>query len=694
MMSTFSTSTIFFLLGCFLLGGLYAWLLYTSKSGLKRKHNIGFAALRTLLVAIIAFLLVAPLLKFTQYTLQKPVIIIGQDNSTSIKQVEPNGFDQQAYQRNFKELQKKLSEKFDVQTYHFGAQIGKGLDFSYKAKLTDADAFLKKIKEEYINRNVGAVILATDGIFNKGANPLYGLQGLKSPVYTIALGDTIPKRDAVITSLNYSNIVYLNDSFTAEVQVKVFDGDGETAQLSLVYNGKVVQKQSVAVKGKAFVKTIPIKVKADRVGLQKFTIEIAPLKNEITTKNNSQTFYVEVIDGSQKVLLAAAAPHPDLAVLKEAISSNKHFEVTLALADKLNNIKLQGFDVIILYQLPDASNLYTTFISNLQAIRKPLWFILGGQTNLAGFNQMQNAVSLNLANGGLQEIYPVKGQNFTNFSLAQSDEKVISGLDPLLSPFGRLNVSANTTAVLDQRIGKIDTKLPLLFFANENDQKLGFLLGEGLWRWKLNEAQSVDSTGFVKDLISKTIQYLAVKDDKRRFRIVPSKPNYEESEEVYLNATLYNKSYQPINEPEVNLVLKNQQGKNFNYVFSKSALGYQLNIGNLPPGSYSFTGNTLLGKEKLLAIGGFYVTPLLAEYRQTTADHRLLNAMAQQSGGKMFMPKNLLQIVNEVSKNDNIKTVSYEDRRYVELINVKWLLALILALLSTEWFLRKRNGEV
>ncbi|MBC7418485.1 MAG: hypothetical protein H7325_10045 [Pedobacter sp.] len=696
MISTFSTATFFFLLGCLLLGVLYARVLYTSKSSLDKKFKIILAAIRTLLVAIIAFLLFAPLLKFTEYTLQKPILIIGQDNSLSVRQVEPNGFDQQAYQRNFKALQKALSKKFDVETYHFGDQIGAGFDFSYNAKVTDATAFLQKIKEEYVNRNIGSVILATDGIFNKGSNPLYGLENLRSPVYTIALGDTIPKRDVVVASVNYNNIVYLNDGFTAKVQVKVFEGDGETAQLRLASNGKVIQRQNIVIKEKAFVRTISLKIKADKVGLQKFTVEINPLKNEITTKNNSQTFYVEVIDGSQKVLLAAGVPHPDLVVLKEAISSNKHFEVTLALADKLKDIKLQAFDVIILYQLPvpDGNNLYKTFLSNLRATRKPIWFIVGGQTDIAGFNQLQKSVSLANTNGSLQEIYPVIEQDFTGFNLTQGNEKIINSLDPLLSPFGRLKVAANTSAVLDQRIGKINTKSPLLFFSNQNQQKFGFLMGEGLWRWKLNEAQNGDSTGFVKDLISKTVQYLAAKDDKRRFRIAPSKPNYEENEEVYLNATLYNESYQPINKPEINLVLKNQEGKSFNYVFSKSELGYQLNMGSLLPGNYTFTGNTTLGKEKLAAIGGFYVTPILAEYRQTTADHRLLNAMAKQSGGKMFMPENLLKIADEVSKNDNIKTISYEDRRYVELINVKWLFALILALLSIEWFLRKRNGEI
>lgn len=694
MISSFSPISFLFFLGCLLLGALYAWTLYSGRTSLTRNYKRWFGAIRMVLVTLIAFLLFAPLLKFTQYTLQKPIVIIGQDNTISIKQVEPAGFDKQIYQRDLVTLQKRLSEKFDVQTCHFGDKIGEGFDFSYIGKFTDGDAFLKKIKEEYANRNVGAVILATDGIFNKGANPTYEAQNLKSPIFTIALGDTIPERDAVVATVNYNNIVYLKDTFIAEVQIKVFGGDGEVLKLRLNSNGKTIQTQEIPIKGKSFVKNIPIKITADKIGLQKFTVAIEPLKDEITTKNNSQTFYVEVIDGSQKVLLAAAAPHPDLAVIREAVASNRNFEVTLALAEKLNDIKIEDFDVIILYQLPEESSLYQAFLNKVAASKKPLWFIVGGQTNSLRFNQMQKAVNISGSNGSLQELYPILGQNFTNFSLPQGDEKTIGILDPLLSPFGKFTFSLNATSVLNQRIGKVDTKLPLLFFDNENGQKLGFLMGEGLWRWKLDEAQNGDTTQFVKNLITKTVRYLAVKDDKRRFRLQASKPNYDENEDVSIAGTLYNESYQPINGPEVDLVLKNQDGKDFNYVMSKSGLGYQVTVGNLPPGSYSFTGTTIVGKDKLIAIGGFYVTPILAEYKQTTANHQLLNTLAQQSGGKMYMPSNMLKIIDALMKNENIKTISYEDRKFVELIHIKWLFALILALLSTEWFLRKRNGEV
>ncbi|MOA69283.1 hypothetical protein D3C78_1973870 [compost metagenome] len=58
------------------------------------------------------------------------------------------------------------------------------------------------------------------------------------------------------------------------------------------------------------------------------------------------------------------------------------------------------------------------------------------------------------------------------------------------------------------------------------------------------------------------------------------------------------------------------------------------------------------------------------------------------------MPQDLLNLKDAIKGNEQIKTLTYEDRRYEELINFKWLFALIMALLTIEWFFRKRSGEI
>ncbi|MEH3112808.1 hypothetical protein [Pedobacter terrae] len=690
----FSGTAILSFLGCLALGVLYAWLLYRGNKNLDRKLHYGLTALRIIVVTTIAWLIFAPLIKTLNYTLDKPVIIIGQDNSLSAGQIKAAGFDQKLYEQNLEKLRDKLAGKYEVKTLHFGEQVADGFDFKNQGKLTDASAFFQKIRDEYINRNVGAVVLATDGIFNHGGNPLYSVNQINAPIYTIALGDSIPKRDVLISNVNYNNIVYLDDDFTVEVQVQAFQSDGESTLLMVSQNGTKIAQQSVLFKGTSFVKTVPIKIHAGKIGVQKYTIQLGTLPNEITARNNTQTFYVEVIDGRQKVLVAAAAPHPDLGVLKEAISLNKHYEAKLALADDINATDPSKFDLIVLYQLPDVQHISSGFLKKLSGLKKPIWYILGAQSNVNAFNQIQNQVNLSSADGSVQEVYADFANGFTSFNLIDEYKKQFSSFDPLLSPFGRLTVNTGIIPVFNQRIGKVRTQQPLLFFANENGLKNGYLMGEGLWRWKLAEAENEAPQSVLNDLISKTVQYLSVKDDKRRFKVYTAKAAYDENESIQFNATLYNESYQAVNEPEVNLQVKNEAGKLFSYTFSKTETTYQLDAGAMPAGNYSYVANTELGGKKYMASGSFYVNALIAEYQQTTANHQLLNTMSKQSNGKLFMPENLLAIADEILENENIKTISYEDRKYDELINMKWLFALMMILLGTEWFLRKRNGEL
>ena len=152
--------------------------------------------------------------------------------------------------------------------------------------------------------------MASDGIFNRGGNPLYELNKIKAPVYTIAMGDTIAKRDVLISNINYNNLAYLDNEFTLDIQVEAFESRGETANITVAENGAVVKKQSLNIDANSFVKDVQLKLKANKIGVQKYTVNILPLKNEITIKNNSQTIFIEVIDAKQKILLASAMPQP------------------------------------------------------------------------------------------------------------------------------------------------------------------------------------------------------------------------------------------------------------------------------------------------------------------------------------------------------------------------------------------------
>ena len=101
-----------------------------------------------------------------------------------------------------------------------------------------------------------------------------------------------------------------------------------------------------------------------------------------------------------------------------------------------------------------------------------------------------------------------------------------------------------------------------------------------------------------------------------------------------------------------------------------------------------------MGIQKYTAKGSIFINPLVAEFQQTIANHHLLYQLSSQTNGKMYSPDQLSALKDELLKNENIKTISYEDRKYEELINFKWLFVLIILLLSAEWLLRKRNAAL
>lgn len=248
--------------------------------------------------------------------------------------------------------------------------------------------------------------------------------------------------------------------------------------------------------------------------------------------------------------------------------------------------------------------------------------------------------------------------------------------------------------MLKQQIGKIETDRPLLILSKEAETKTGVLAGEGIWRWRLEDFMENGSHATVDGLVIKVVQTLSGKEDKRRFRVYPARSAFDESETVTINGELYNEAYELINTPDASLVIRDAKNKAYPFLFSKTGNTYTLNAGTLPPGEYSFASTVTLGKENFKATGKFAVNSQLVELRRTTADHQLLFMLASQSNGELLYPSALNTLPDKIKKNELVKTISYEDSRFREMIDIRVLCLIILALLSLEWFFRKRSGQL
>ena len=681
---------LWFILFCIVAGIFYAGILYYHEKKLSELSLWKvwlMAAFRFSAVTILSFLLLSPLLKTVNREVEKPIIIVAQDNSESLVAGKDSLFYKKEYKQNLQKLIDELNDKYEVRLYSFAEKIKEltvADSLTFNEKQTDISAMFNEIETRYSNRNIGAMILASDGLYNKGANPVYSSDKIKVPVYTIALGDTTIKKDVILVKIEHNRLAYLGNKFPMEIIVNAKQLNGKATTLSVTKGGALLFTQTINFNSDAFTTTIPVLLEAKETGLQRYTIKLSTLPEEVNAINNISTVFIDVLDTRQKVLILASAPHPDIAAIKESIEGNQNYEVESFTTDNFDK-PLKKYNLLILHQVPNSTNSAKKIIDEINLSGLPVWVFSGASTIL------KKDLSILSSSQKTNECEAVLEENFPLFTISDELRKAIKYFPALVCPYGTYPAGKSSNVLFYQRIGIVDTKNPLLVFNTEGENKTAIFSGEGIWKWRLQDFASNGNHNLFDELISKTVQYLSVKVDRSYFKII-SKNNFFENEAIELEAEVYNESYELINEPEINLTIINSENKKFLYTFSKTATAYRLNAGMMPMGEYKFEAKVKVGAKIYTQQGSFSVSPLQVELTNTIADHQLLYSLSDKHDGEMIYPDALKVIAEKLNSRTDIKSVSYSQKKLSDLINLKWIFFLLLALLSFEWFIRKRNG--
>jgi len=660
----------YFVLLCLLVGAAYAaGLYYVGHRRFDKGINTLLAGLRFVAMSAIALLLLAPVAKRTVHERQKPLLVLVDDCSESVRMSADSSF-------SLLDLWYKVWEKDDLKENCRMSYIGNGSNVGQ----TDLSAMMLEVPPD-----AAAIVLASDGIHNRGPQPTTTAERLGVPVYTVALGDTTPRCDAALSNIRYNRIAYLGNAFPVEITIGAHRLKGRTAQLTVADGrGKKVAQQQVAYGDDDFSSTMTFSIPAEAKGLQKYVVSLSLVEGEVEPTNNVQTLYVDVIDGRRKVVIVGNAPHPDLAALKRAVESNPNYEAEVMLADN-GKLKVESdVSLAILHNLPSATHQIPKELENL-----PQVFVIGTQTDLPRFNALHTGLEIVSKVKKSSEVTAVYNDRFSLFNYDASDGEALEQLPPLDAPFGEAKASASLQSLLTARLGSIDTRQPLVAAQAQGYQHKVFVWGEGLWKWRLTDYLNNSSHEHFDRLVSQIINFTAITDQRERF-IVETERHYSDYDNIMVSAQLYNDAYEPFNTPNATFSLKGDSVKGaFN--FTRSGDNYSLTLGRLPEGLYRYTAQTQYNGETLTTEGSFAVEALHLEQANLTADHALLRSISAITGGKMYYPDQLSELSDELSA---FKPIIYTHTRYSELLNLPWVLVLIILLLGAEWVLRKYHGEI
>jgi len=153
-------------------------------------------------------------------------------------------------------------------------------------------------------------------------------------------------------------------------------------------------------------------------------------------------------------------------------------------------------------------------------------------------------------------------------------------------------------------------------------------IGEGFWRWRLEEFSSTEKTELFDDAFSKLVQYLSTLDDKRKFRFFPTQNEFTDAMSVTFEGQVYNDLYEKVYGNKIDLTLRNDQGKATNFNYTLSPGGERYSVGGLKEGTYIYSASTEINSKKETVSGQFSVVAQNIESQNLVADFGLLKKLA------------------------------------------------------------------
>lgn len=687
----FEHSYWFFIL-CFLAGTGYAFLLYYKhKAPWSNRVTWQLFALRAVLIALLAGLLVGPFIKIIQNQFEKPKVVIVIDNSLSLKIVE-DSVSLYNYMAGLKQLASRLDNSgyelrfrtFDEEHTSLNAPV------TFEWQTTDLNALFRSVQNDFEGTNLGAVVLLSDGIYNQGISPTF--TQFTFPVYPIGIGDTISKQDLVIKNVMYNRLSYQGNRFPVIAEVFNEGYMGIPVKISVSRNNQELASETITFSRNNQLKKAEFFLDAEEVGLQRYTVKLEGMPDEFTYVNNTRHVFVDIIDGKQQILIMAASPHPDIKAIVSAIETNDNYNVELFIPGIYEFPEaIQDIDLVIYHQIPDSKRLTDTYVERIKEQKIPEFYIVGSQTNISALNKAIAPVRINSLHNQGDLVTAIYYPQFSFFGLSGELVEFLSSFPPVRVPFGQIYADIESNVLLRQRVGSVETGRPLLLFRNADDKKTGIMFGEGIWQWKLFDYAKNKNNTMSDELILKSIQYLTTRDDKRKFRVFPRINEFFDNEPVILEAEAYNSLYEVIYDVKIDITITGDTNRSADYTFITSKNNSSFTIRDLAPGIYTFQARAVINGQPHKISGEFAVKEMDIEAVNLTADHHLLRELAIKSGGQFYFPSQLDELESALIRNKP-PDVIHSSERFFPLINLIWVFFILLALITAEWFIRKYQG--
>ena len=677
-------------------------------------------AIRFMTLATILFLLTEPLVQREESIVTEPMLVIAVDESESLSVTGDPALADTARIAALRRLVQTIPTDrvggrvsvvgfgSDVRDIPYGSSWSDSLEFSQQR--TDISRALQHVQNDTRHDNLGAVLVISDGQHNSGRNPVFVAERSPVPVLTTVVGDTTLRRDLYVRSVVANDIGYLGTELPVRAVIRADGVDPTSVTVSLLIDGEPQDAQTIQI-GPGIESTVDLAFTATSPGLKRMTVAVTRLADETTYRNNTESTAIQILDAKKRVLVLASSPGPDITAIRNLLEADSDVEVMTSVfrsasvqyGDPLPT-DLSDFDLVVLVGYPGTRvpAEHVASVASRIAPETGLLFLLARDADLAKLNRyfgdrlpVQTATirtdfleaTLNVTNQG--QAHPL----LESVELSQTDW---DRMPPVQYNATSWRLSPSARILASARIRGTNLPDPMLAVRQDPSGRTAVLLAAGTWRWH-NLPEDLEGYDAVwPDLLRNTVTWLTVENDDRRVRVQPASTSFAASDRIRFSGQVYDESLQPVSDAAVQIDVRSPDGRIFPFAMDAAGNGrYSLQTDALPGGSYTYEATATsdgveLGRDE----GSFVVGNLALEFKETRADPQLMRQIAARAGGRVVAPDELAQLGDILTELAGFEQKIEYASRETELWRRYVFLAILVVLLTLEWFLRKRNGLV
>lgn len=656
---------------------------------------------------LLLFLIFEPIVTLTKKETIQPVNLVFVDNSSSIKIKDGNNREETI--KNFLTDFSKNDLSSSSEFYSFGAKVNQlensgNERLSFNEPTTNLLSVFNSIDK---NKNIASISIISDGVITEGTNPVNLAERLGVPVFTIGVGDSSNRNDVSVQNVLFNEYIYAGTStgIVSVIQNKGYSDKG--AKITLTEDNIILEEKNIVL-SPAGTQNINFDYTPSLQGEKKLSVSISPLQGEYTTANNNRVFYVNVLSNKIKVLLISGLPSNDHSFIKNALEADTNFTVNSIIQTgrgryfgNPNVSKLvDSADIFFLIHFPTAEA-NTELMNNISTLvkekKKPFFLLLSESIDYNKLNILQPEIPITVRRvvPGSIEVQPNVLENESkNPILQHSGMNVLqnwNNLPPVYMPRWEFQSKPESEILSLTKVNNVNINTPLIVTRRLGSKRSISVTASDIWRWKLQRANA--NIDLFDRFILNSVKWLNAKDERKQVRIATSKKIYSAGEVVQFIAEVYDESFNPVNNSEVKLKIRNREEE---YVVNLISAGngvYEGILESAKSGDYSFSGEASLNGKKLgKDAGRFNIGDQDIEFINPTLDADLLKLLSMRTKGKFYYNSEYKQLFDELKKINEKASKERLNISEISLWSNEWALILLILLFAMEWFIRKREG--